>query len=48
MRHFLARITLRNGHQAKVDVVARSGCDAIVQLLDQYGARLLRVGVRPS
>lgn len=48
MRHFLATVTLRNGHRAQMDVIAPDTCAAIVQLVDYFGARLVRVGVRPA
>lgn len=46
MRHFLARYTLRNGHQAELHVIAATGCDAICHVLDQFADRVARISVR--
>ncbi len=48
MRHYLARYTLRNGHQAQLDLIAASGCDAICQVLEQFADRVARISVRPA
>lgn len=48
MRQFLARIFLRNGHTATLDVFAADTCAAQLQLMDHYGPRLRYASVRSA
>lgn len=48
MRRFIATYTLADGTRGRLDVLARSSCEAVVAAIDAFGEALRLCSARPA